>query len=252
MHLPGGAVTRSDEHAILELEGINVRFGGLTALENVNLSVSKSEIFALLGPNGAGKTTLFNVIGGILSPDEGRVEFEGRSITGLRQHARCALGIGRTFQITKPFPELTVEENVMAGTITHHRRIADMRADAEKYVDFVGLGEKRHDFAKNLSTGQRKRLEVARVLATRPRLLLLDEITGGVDHASIPGLVELVLRLRTEGVTVVLVEHNMRVITELADRALFLDRGVVLARGTPQELAEHPDVIALYLESEHA
>src|SRR5699024_3462808 len=132
------------------------------------------------------------------------------------------------------------------------RRVADMRADVGKYIDFVGLSEKRHDLAKQLSTGQRKRLEVARAMATRPRLLLLDEITGGVDHASIPGLVELVKRLRAEDVTIVIVEHNMRVLTELADRALFLDRGAVLARGTPQELAEHPDVIALYLESEHA
>lgn len=237
---------------ILTLDQIGVRFGGVTALDGVDLGVREGEIFALLGPNGAGKTTLFNVIGGILAPSEGHVAFRDQDIAKLQPYARCKLGIARTFQITQPFPELTVEENVMVGAITHHRRIADMRADIGDYIDFVGLAEKRFDFAKQLSTGQRKRLEIARAMATRPRLLLLDEITGGVDHASIPGLVELVKRLRGEGVTVVIIEHNMQVLTELADRGLFLNRGNVLARGTPQELAEHPDVIALYLESEHA
>ncbi|BBK35037.1 ABC transporter ATP-binding protein [Allostella sp. ATCC 35155] len=237
---------------ILAVEGLGIRFGGLVAVNDVSFRVRRGEVFGLLGPNGAGKTTLFNLIAGALHPTSGRIRFEGRDVTGLRPDRRSRLGIARTFQITQPFAELTVEENVMAAGIARHRTLAEMRAAAGPFVDMVGLGAKRHALAKELSTGQRKRLELARAMATNPRLLLLDEVTGGVDQASIPGLIDLVARLRETGVTLILVEHNMRVIMRLSDRMMFLNRGEKLAEGSPDEIANHPDVVSLYLGAAHA
>ena len=237
---------------ILRVEGLGIRFGGLVALNDVSFAVRRGEVFGLLGPNGAGKTTLFHLIAGALRPTAGRIRFEGEDVTGLRPDQRSRRGIGRTFQITQPFAELTVEENVMAAALVRSRNLGEMRAVAGPYVDMVGLGAKRHALAKELSTGQRKRLELARAMATRPRLLLLDEVTGGVDQATIPGLIELVERLKETGVTLVLVEHNMRVMMRLADRMMFLDRGEKLAEGTPEEIAAHPEVVNLYLGAAHA
>ena len=237
---------------ILRVEGLGIRFGGLVALNDVSFAVRRGEVFGLLGPNGAGKTTLFHLIAGALRPTAGRIRFEGEDVTGLRPDQRSRRGIGRTFQITQPFAELTVEENVMAAALVRSRNLGEMRAVAGPYVDMVGLSAKRHALAKELSTGQRKRLELARAMATRPRLLLLDEVTGGVDQATIPGLIELVERLKETGVTLVLVEHNMRVMMRLADRMMFLDRGEKLAEGTPEEIAAHPEVVNLYLGAAHA
>lgn len=234
---------------LLQIEDLGIRFGGLVALEAISFSVRQGEVFGLLGPNGAGKTTLFNLISGALKPSSGRILFEGRNITRAKPDRRSKLGIARTFQITQPFHELSVEENVMVGTITRHSSLTAMRREAAPYVEMVGLEHKRHALAKELSTGQRKRLELARALATRPRLLLLDEVTGGVDHASIRGLVDLVASLRDTGVTLLVVEHNMRVITELADRMVFLNRGRMLVEGAPDEVASHDDVVNLYLGS---
>ena len=153
----------------------------------------------------------------------------------------------RQFQITQPFQELSVTENVMVGAMMHHKRLPDARAAARRYVELVGLADKADAPAKGLSTGQRKRLELARAMATRPKLLLMDEVTGGIDQKSIPGMIELVRRLREQGLTVIMIEHNMRVIGEVADRAIFMNRGVKIAEGTPADIARHPDVIDLYL-----
>lgn len=237
---------------ILAVDGLTIRFGGLVAVNAVSFTVRRGEVFGLLGPNGAGKTTLFHLIAGALHPTAGRIRFEGRDVTGLRPDRRSRLGIARTFQITQPFAELTVEENVMAATLVRYGSLAQMREAAGPYVDMVGLGSKRHALAKELSTGQRKRLELARAMATGPRLLLLDEVTGGVDQASIPGLIDLVARLRETGVTMILVEHNMRVIMRLSDRMMFLNRGEKLAEGAPDAIASHPDVVNLYLGQPHA
>ena len=247
---PDGIMTTGED--ILAVEGLGIRFGGLVAVNDVSFQVRRGEVFGLLGPNGAGKTTLFHLIAGALRPTTGRIRFEGRDITGLRPDQRSRLGIARTFQITQPFAELTVEENVMAAGLVRHRSLAEMRHAAGPFVDMVGLGHKRHALAKELSTGQRKRLELARAMATGPRLLLLDEVTGGVDQASIPGLIDLVAKLRETGVTLVLVEHNMRVIMRLSDRMMFLNRGEKLAEGAPDAIASHPDVVNLYLGSAHA
>ncbi|WP_342640131.1 ABC transporter ATP-binding protein [Rhodoligotrophos ferricapiens] len=232
---------------LLKVDGITMSFGGIVAIDNLSLTVQPGEILALMGPNGAGKTTTFHVIAGVHSPNSGKIIFNGQDITGLKPDGRCRAGVARTFQITQPFHELTVEENVMVGALAHNSTMAEARADARRYVEMVGLADRADVLAKGLSTGQRKRLEMARAMATRPKLLLLDEVTGGVDQKSIPGLIDLVKRLRSEGLTLVIIEHNMRVINELADRAIFMNRGIRMAEGTPAEIAQHPEVIDLYL-----
>jgi branched-chain amino acid transport system ATP-binding protein len=235
---------------LLKVEGITMAFGGIVAVDNLQFSVQPGEILALMGPNGAGKTTTFHMIAGVYTPNSGSIIFDREDITRLRPDRRCRAGLARTFQITQPFSELTVVENVMVGAIAHHASMAEARNAARRYVDMVGLSERADVLAKGLSTGQRKRLEMARAMATRPKLLLLDEVTGGVDMASVPGLIELVKRLRAEGLTLIIIEHNMKVITELADRAIFMNRGVRMAEGTPAEIARHPEVIELYLGEE--
>jgi branched-chain amino acid transport system ATP-binding protein len=237
---------------LLEIAGLTKRFGGVFANREVSLAVRRGEIVGLIGPNGAGKTTLFNLVTGFIRPDSGTVHFAGANVTGVRPDRLCHLGIARTFQILKPFPRLAVEENVMIGALAHGSGIPEARAIAERVLAAVGLEHKRDALARELSTGQRKRLELARALATAPRLLLLDEITGGVDQPSIPGLIDLVARLREEGLTLLVIEHNMRVIMSLADRVVFLHLGEKLAEGTPSEIASHPDVVSLYLGRSHA
>ena len=211
---------------LLAAEGLTKRFGGVYANRDVSFSVGRGEIVGLIGPNGAGKTTLFNLVTGFIRPDAGTV---------------------RTFQILKPFPRLTVAENVMIGALARGGGIARAREAAARCLALVGLEHKGDALARELSTGQRKRLEMARALATGPQLLLLDEITGGVDQPSIPGLIALVGRLRDEGVTLLVIEHNMRVIMGLADRVVFLHLGEKLAEDAPQAIASHPEVVALYL-----
>lgn len=237
---------------LLEVKNVTKAFGGIVAVNDLSLTVAPGEILALMGPNGAGKTTTFNLIAGTLTPSSGTIIFDGQDISRAKPNARCKAGIARTFQITQPFDELTVVENVMVASMPYHRSMADMRRDARRYVEMVGLAERMDVPAKGLSTGQRKRLEMARAMATRPRLLLLDEVTGGVDQKSIPGLLDLVKMLRKEGQTLVIIEHNMRVINELSDRAVFMNRGKRLASGPPEDVATHPQVVELYLGEETA
>ncbi len=238
--------------ALLEIRGLTKRFGGVYGNHDVSFDVAAGAIVGLIGPNGAGKTTLFNLVTGFLAPDAGEVRFDGRAIAGLRPDVLNRRGVARTFQILKPFPRLTVEENVMVGALARGESMPAARDFARRCLELVGIGHKAADLARNLSTGQRKRLEMARAMATRPRLLLLDEVTGGVDQPSIPGLIELVARLRGEGVTLLVIEHNMRVIMELADRVVFLHLGEKLAEGAPAEIARHPAVVSLYLGSQGA
>jgi branched-chain amino acid transport system ATP-binding protein len=233
--------------ALLAAEGLTKRFGGVYANRDVSFSVGRGEIVGLIGPNGAGKTTLFNLVTGFIRPDSGTVRFAGADVTGMRPDRLCHRGVARTFQILKPFPRLTVEENAMIGALARGGGMPGARETARRCLALVGLEHKRDALARGLSTGQRKRLEMARALATGPQLLLLDEITGGVDQPSIPGLIELVGRLRDEGVTLLVIEHNMRVIMGLADRVVFLHLGEKLAEGEPQAIAAHPEVVALYL-----
>ncbi|WP_372921474.1 ABC transporter ATP-binding protein [Roseovarius sp.] len=235
---------------LLEVRGLTKRFGGIAAVSDLSLTVAQGKILALMGPNGAGKTTTFNLIAGTLTPTSGTIIFDGQDISNFKPDERCKAGMARTFQITQPFDELTVIENVMVANMRFHRSMAEMRRDAMRQVEMVGLADRTNVYAKGLSTGERKRLEMARAMATRPKLLLMDEVTGGVDQKSIPGLLDLVKTLREEGQTLVIIEHNMGVINELSDRAIFMNQGVHMASGTPKEVAAHPQVVELYLGEE--
>ncbi|OWU69268.1 hypothetical protein ATO2_09360 [Roseovarius sp. 22II1-1F6A] len=233
---------------LLQVDQLTVTFGGIVALRDVDLRVMSGRTTAILGPNGAGKTTLFNAVAGVVTPSSGRILLGDADISAERPSIRSKRGIARTFQITQPFSGLTVIENVMVAIVSRGVGMAEARNEAADYVDFVGLGAKLDAPARTLSTGQRKRLELARALATRPRLLLLDEVTGGVDRPSIPEILDLIRRLREErGITVLVVEHNMEVLFGLADDAIFLNRGEVVVRGSMQEVAEHDAVRRIYL-----
>ncbi|WP_411976559.1 ABC transporter ATP-binding protein [Sulfitobacter faviae] len=233
---------------LLEVSQATVQFGGVVALDHVDLTVKEGQTMAILGPNGAGKTTLFNVVAGVVPPSQGTIRLGGTDVTKATSSLRSANGIARTFQITQPFSGLTVIENVMVAIVSRGHSMSAAHEEAAEYVEFVGLGAKLNEPARTLSTGQRKRLELARALATKPRLLLLDEVTGGVDRPSIPQILDLIRRLREEhGITVLVVEHNMEVLFGLADKAIFLNRGKVLVTGTMQEVAEHEAVRSIYL-----
>ena len=233
--------------ALLELQDVTKRFGGVVANQRVSFSVGEGEILGLIGPNGAGKSTLFEVITGFLRPEEGAIRFAGHSLVGRRPDQVNRLGIGRTFQKVRPFHGMTVLENVMVATLQHRHDPVAARPQALTYLEFVGLAEKQDSYARHLSVGERKRLEMARALATRPRLLLLDEVTGGVDQKTIPTLLQLIGRLRGEGLTLVVIEHNMRVIMSLSDRIVALHLGEVIADGSPVTVGNDPRVIQAYL-----
>ena len=238
--------------AMLEVEGLSKRFGGITANDQISFSAQEGEIIGLIGPNGAGKSTVFELLTGFCAADSGEVRFDGRPILGMRPDQINRLGIGRTFQKLKPFERMTVEENVMVGGLQHTADLRKAREQALAALYFVGLLEKRKADAKTLSTGQRKRLELARAMATGPRLLLLDEVTGGVDQRSIPGIIDLLDRLRRQGMTLILIEHNMQVLMSLADRVLALHLGRKIADGTPREIQNHRGVIESYLGAAYA
>jgi branched-chain amino acid transport system ATP-binding protein len=233
--------------ALLTLEGVTKRFGGVVANYNISFSVEAGEILGLIGPNGAGKSTLFEVITGYYRPDAGDIRFADHRIVGRRPDQINRLGIGRTFQKLRPFHAMTLAENVMVAAMQHEPDPAAARREALRYLAFVELADKADSFANTLSTGERKRLEMARAMATRPQLLLLDEITGGVDHRTIPTLVQLIGRLRGEGLTLVVIEHNMRVIMSISDRIVALRLGEVIADGRPSEVGKDRRVIEAYL-----
>jgi branched-chain amino acid transport system ATP-binding protein len=237
---------------LLEVRGVTKRFGGVVANADVSFSVAPGEIVGVIGPNGAGKSTLFDVITGVYQPEAGEIRFAGEPITGLRPDRINRRGIARTFQKLRPFAGMTVLENVVVGALLHRPEPAAARAEAERCLALVGLADRAHAFGRELSTGQRKRLEMARAMATRPRLLLLDEVTGGVDQRSIPGLVALIGRLRDEGVTLVVIEHNMRVIMAVAGRIVALHLGQKIADGPPSEVVRDRALIEAYLGAAYA
>jgi branched-chain amino acid transport system ATP-binding protein len=233
--------------SLLSVAGVTKSFGGVVANREVSFEVAPGELVGVIGPNGAGKSTLFDLITGFQRPDAGRVTFDGRDITGLRPDRISHLGVARTFQKLKPFAGMTVIENVMVGAFQKTSDVASARATAGRVLTAVGLGERAEAHARGLSTGQRKRLELARALATQPRLLLLDEVTGGVDQATVPGLIRLVRNLHATGLALIVIEHNMRVIMDISQRVVALQLGEVIADGPPAEITRDRRVIDAYL-----
>jgi branched-chain amino acid transport system ATP-binding protein len=232
---------------LLHVEGLTKRFGGLVANREVSFSVAPGELVGVIGPNGAGKSTLFDLITGFQRPDAGAVQLDGADITRERPDEISRRGVARTFQKLRPFAGMTVLENVMVGAFQKTADVRAARETAQHALDAVGLGDRAGAHARGLSTGQRKRLELARALATRPRLLLLDEVTGGVDQATIPGLVRLVRELHAGGLALVVIEHNMRVIMEISQRIVALQLGQVIADAPPADIVRDRRVIDAYL-----
>jgi branched-chain amino acid transport system ATP-binding protein len=228
------------------------RFGGLRAVQDVSFTVRENEILALIGPNGAGKTTAFNLIMGFHRPDAGSVSAFGREMVGRRPHDVCAHGLARTFQVAKPFGGMTVLDNVMTGAFLRERRPEGAREKAREAIDFVGLSSRESTAARDLTTIDQRRLEMARALATQPRLLLLDEVMAGLNPAEVDQAVALVGKLSSRGLTIVIVEHLMRAIMAVAKHIVVLDHGQKIAEGSPKEIVENPEVIRAYLGSGYA
>ena len=232
---------------ILTVENLSKSFGGIHANRDISFNVEEGSILGVIGPNGAGKSTLFDLITGFTKADTGKVKFFDKDIFGISPDKISNLGVGRTFQKLKPFADQTLLENVMIGAFVKEKDIKRARDRALEIIDFVDLIEKRHHFAKELSTGQRKRLEMARAMAIDPKLLLMDEVTGGVDQKTIPGLVELVKKLKKTGVTIITIEHNINIIMEISYNVLALDQGQRIAFGEPKEIQNNKQVIDAYL-----
>jgi branched-chain amino acid transport system ATP-binding protein len=251
--------------ALLETRGLSKTFGGLKAVQNVDLRVGANRVVSVIGPNGAGKTTFFNCLSGIYRPDGGEITLDGRDITGRAPHQVCKLGLSRTFQNIRLFPEMSVLENVLVAQFQHRsiapgplllrsRRFCEQerqsRAEALEFLEFVGLARYAEAVSSNLAYGLQRRLEIARALATRPRILLLDEPAAGMNPQETVEMVQLISRIRERGLAVLLIEHHMKVVMSISDEILVLDHGVPIAHGTPGQVRNDPQVIKAYLGEE--
>lgn len=233
--------------ALLEAKEITKRFGGLVAVGNLSLSVDEGQILGLIGPNGAGKTTAFNMISGFYKADEGEIIFDGKKITDLRPDQICKLGLTRTFQVVKPFPQLSVLDNVMVGAYNRTNDSKESKKKAEEIIEFLGMQDMEGMTAGSLSVAHRKRLEVAKALATDPKIILLDEAMAGLRPTETDEMIELVRQISRQGIALLLVEHVMKVIMSLAERIVVIHHGEKIAEGTPQQICQDKAVIDAYL-----
>lgn len=234
---------------LLSLQGVTKRFGGLQALTRVTFDLPEGQILGLIGPNGAGKTTLFNAINGVYPPEEGRVIFRDKDVTRARPYEHARLGMARTHQIVQPLNELSVRENVMVGACFGHenQNLSNSTAIADEVMEFVGLTVRADQLAGNLNVAQKKRLEMARALAAHPYLLLLDEVLAGLNPSEIDNMVQTVLKIREQGITIIMIEHVMKAVMNVSDRIVVLDYGQQIAEGNPETIAKDEKVIEAYL-----
>lgn len=239
----------------LSVDGLFKSFGGLTAIHDLEFEVEEGEIIGLIGPNGSGKTTALNLLTGFLKPDAGTIVFKGEDITGLPRYRVCQKGIARTFQLIKPFLEFTALQNVMVGRVYGKEPTRSLKVateEAKKILNQVGLLEKEKVIAKDLTLMQRKKLELARALAARPQLLLLDELMAGLNPKEAEDACSLIDQIRASKITIVVVEHIVKAICDLSDKVIVLNMGEKIAEGSPDEIIHHPDVIRVYLGKAHA
>jgi branched-chain amino acid transport system ATP-binding protein len=236
--------------AILEVRGLTRRFGGLVAVNDLSFEVNEGEMIGLIGPNGSGKTTTFSMLSGALRPSAGTISFNDERIDGLKANKVCRKGLARTFQVVQPFPDITATENVMIGAFVNVGAGRQAEAKAREMLERVGLAPKADTLAKELTLLQLKRLEIAKALATEPKLLLLDEVAAGLTSTEVDVMLQLVRQLNTEGITCIIVEHVMRFVMNLSHRCLVIDFGSQIAEGTPEEVLNNPAVHAAYLGEE--
>jgi branched-chain amino acid transport system ATP-binding protein len=235
---------------MLEVRGVSKRYGGLAAISDLSFKLDQGEVLGVIGPNGAGKTTLLNLITGYSSLSGGSIKFEGTEVGGLPPYAICHLGIARTFQVVRPFMEMTVGDNIMTGALfssNEHVSTAEARRRVDEALDLVSMRDRQNAQGSELTIGEKKKLELARALATKPRLLLLDEVMSGLTGAEIDGIMDAIDRVADSGVTILMIEHLVSVILALTDRVLVLNFGRELYQGTPEDVIAHPDVIESYL-----
>jgi branched-chain amino acid transport system ATP-binding protein len=257
-------VSEADERRepLLEVDDVTLRFGGVVALDRVSFTVHRGDILGLIGPNGAGKTTCFNAMTGVYRPSSGQIRFLGQQVTGRKKYQITLMGIARTFQNIRLFPEMTALENVMVGADSRHRTSVpgalfrlprhrreerDARRQALELLEYVGVGNRSNEVARNLAYGEQRRLEIARALATDPHLLCLDEPAAGFNPVEKNRLLELIRSIRERGVTILLIEHDMRLVMDVTDRIVVLEFGRKIAEGSPAEIRDNPDVVAAYL-----
>jgi branched-chain amino acid transport system ATP-binding protein len=237
--------------AFLETKNITKFFGGLAAVNQVSFKVEQGQIYGLIGPNGSGKTTIFNLINSYFPLTSGQIFFDGQDITNAKTHKICRLGIGRTFQVVKPLKRMTVLDNVIASAYLHAKSKSEAVKTAEETIEFCGLTPVMSKTAKSLPIASRKRLEITRALATKPKLMLLDETAAGLNPSESEQAIQLIKKIRDSGITIMIVEHIMKVIMSISDRILAINHGMVITEGTPEEVARHPQVIAAYFGEEY-